>query len=342
MSTPYAISRLGAASQGRAAFQGGARSGHGPASRSVSRGRFILSRLLPVLLVAAVLLVSGTTATAEEKAGAADKAAPPAQVSDDVAKEALEQFKTAFKAKGRKGDEKIFYQDKALDELSKVQHRTVLEALFKASRHRTPEVRTSAVLYMGRQLATPGYAGSLVVKAMDKHRKDEVVVMAGLEALTKLQYRPDPDLFLKLLKHKEYSVQKHVLLAIGDLKDMRLLDDVFKMLKDIKASQGDSWDGVSVSVDTGTSGDGDQRAAERIGRGLLAKNKGKAKRGKASRDIRPLIEKALKALTGEEFPKAEDYKTWRKENDKKIEAEKAAIAAAADAQQDEAKRKGRP
>ncbi len=243
----------------------------------------------------------------------------PPIASDEAAAEAISVFKEEFKAKGLKGDEKLAQQDWAMRQLAVVQHRSVADVLFKQTKNRSPDLRTAAVIYLGKQRALPGYAGERVLKAMEKQSKDSTLVMAGVNAIVALEYQAASEKLKELTSHKDYSVKKHAFLAIGELRDMRLVEDIFKLLKAIKLEKGVKWDGVSVTVDTGTAGDGDQREAERLGREQMAKNKRKGKRAaRNQRDIVPIVEEVLKLLTGEEFATAKMAQDWIKANDPEI------------------------
>ncbi len=270
------------------------------------------------LLVA--LLVLGAAPLLAEEAPAAPA---PAVDTEEVAAEALTTFKTEYKAKGLRGDEKIAQRVFAIRQLAGVQHADVIAQLRKLARmggDGNRDVRTAAVQYLGMQKALPGKAGATVVEAMKRNTNDGVLLISGLQALQDLQYQAASELLRTLMKHKDYSVQKATMLAIGTLSDMRLLKEVYELLKEIKKAKGESWDGVSVSVDTGASGTTDQDAAEALGQAQMAKNKRKGRRGgRSQRDMGPVVEEVLKKLTGEVFEKEKDAREWMKANADTVE-----------------------
>jgi len=284
-------------------------------------------RLYPIVLAALVLaalglpLLSTAPATGEE-AGAAEKPEPiPALASDEEAVEALKVFKKDFKARGKKGDEKVAEQDWAMRQLAKVQHRKVVDALAKETRNRNIDVRTAAVLQLGRLRALPGYAGAAVVKAMEKNSKDSTFQMAGLESVGSLGYLGATEVLVRMLKHPEYAVQKNALVTMGTLKDPRFIEEIIKLMKALRLESGASWDGVSVTHDTGTAGDHDQKAAEAAGKAAEAKNKGKGKRAaRSQRDLGPVVLQTAKELTGEEFTGGIMARKWLAENRKQVDA----------------------
>ena len=233
-----------------------------------------------------------------------------------MAKEALAVFKDEYKAKGLRGDDKIAARVYAAKRLAAVQHPDIVKQLTKLARlggKGNADVRTAAVQYLGYQNALPGLAGKSVVAAMQKNDKDEVLLLNGLQSIQALGFHGASEYLGDLMKHPSYSVKKAAMKAIAELKDMRHVEVIFALLKEIKAAQGDSWDGVSVTVDTGTAGDGDQKAAEAKGKAQLAKNKAKAGRGgggRSQRDMGPVVEEVLKKLTGMEFKTSEDARKW--------------------------------
>ena len=289
------------------------------------------------------LVVGLSPAVAEEPADAPDaqEAKPaPKLATDAQAKAALESFKEAFKARGLKGDERLMQREFAMRALSKVQHRAVVDALAKVTKNRSPELRTAAVTHLGKQTLLPGYAGHQVLRAMGKWKKDDTFSMACLAAITSLKCLIADDVLRPLLAHKDYGLRKEALLTIGRLKDVRLLPEVFELAKALKIGSGSSWEGGEASVDTGTAGSGDQKAAEAKAKAEAKANKQAGRRGAgAQRDIGPVVLETLKLLTGEEFTDADMAKAWMDEQAASLAAQKEALAERAKAQTAELKKK---
>jgi hypothetical protein len=198
------------------------------------------------------------------------------------------------------------------------------------------DVRTAAVQYLGMQTRLVGYAGSYVVAAIERNTNDEVLIIAGLQSLQDLNYQAASKLLEELMKHPSYSVQKSAMFA--GLKDMRLVDEVFELLRKIKLAKGESWDGVSVNYDTGASGTHDQEMAEKIGREQQAKNERKGRGGaRSQRDLSPVVEEVLKELTGEVFESEKAGREWFKTNEKPIAEAQAALDALGAQQLEDAK-----
>ena len=303
-----------------------------------------MSRSLPWLLTLSLLAlfaVPFALAPAVGKEAEEQKPDPiPPLADDDEAAEALKVFKKDFKARGKKGDEKLAEQDWAMRELTKVQHRKVVDALAKVARNKNPDLRTAAVLQLGRQRALPGYAGQAIVKVMEKNKKDTTFLMAGLESIGELRYLGSPELLVELLKHHDYAVQKNALVTMGALKDPRFIEEIIKLMKALKLEKGVKWDGVSVTHDTGTAGDGDQKAAEAAGKAQEAKNKKKGKRAaKSQRDLGPVVLEVAKELTGQEFNGSIMARKWMDENKAEVDKSIAEIKKLADEQIAAAKKK---
>ena len=152
-----------------------------------------------------------------------------------------------------------------------------------------------------------------------------------------LSYRAQVPLFQKLLRHKDDTVRKVVILTIGDMKDLRMLEDILKLAKELKIDKGWKEDGHEVRYDSGAAGDHDQKMAEKK---YKDKYGGKARKarsaGRAMRDLRPILLEALKRLTGQEFFGREDAEEWAKENAEDIEAARKALDAEAKAQRKQA------
>ncbi len=297
-------------------------------------------------------------ATAEEAPDAAPEAAAPLALaatlerppvaSDEDAEAALARFKDEYKARGLRGEEKLSQRDFALSNLAVVQHPDVVKALAKVSKASDSTLRLLGVIYLGEQTALPGLAGPPILRAMKRGQKDPTMLMSGLQSLANLRYLGATDTVAALMEHKDFAVKKSALTAAGRIGDMRLWREVLKYagvvvraLGDIEEDDGTkggsqdeviveegwSYEGVEVTYDTGTSGDGDQKMAEKIGKAKLAANKAAAGGGRgpggggggarggggAARDPKELLPAALDALfrlTGERFADSREVAGW--------------------------------
>ncbi|MDA1195401.1 MAG: HEAT repeat domain-containing protein [Planctomycetota bacterium] len=284
---------------------------------------------------------------------AAEDDAGPVLASDEEAAAALEKFQQEYKATGLSGDDKLMQRDFALRIINKLHHPEIVKAIGKVSKSSDEDLRLIAVIYLGDQTLLPHQAADYVTAAMNRHKKDVLMQMTGLQSLGTLKYLGATNDVRALLKHKHFVVRKAAIDAIGDIGDTRMLSDVLGVLgvkldsdsgkePDKKdggketTEEGSSWDGVEVHYDTGTSGDGDQKMAEKIGKEQLAKNKaaagggaggngggggsvgvgGSAGRGGTARsteELIPAILRTLKKLTGEEFKNPAAIRSWLRE-----------------------------
>lgn len=291
----------------------------------------------------------------------------PEQASDEDAQAALLAFEEAWKAKGLKGDDRLMERDRALGLLAKVHHPLVVLALGEVAKTGDDDLRPVALVYLGLQKGTPGLAGEMVLAALKKHGKDVVMVLSGLQSLGQLKYLGGDDTLKDLLKTEDYTIKKCAITTVGQVGDMRLMDDLLKILgvdpkgappgkgEDDKkggkevVEEGYSYEGAEASVDTGTSGDGDQKAAEAKAKEQIARNKAAAGKGgggggaggagdggggggrggsaRSKEELKPYILKALKQLTGETFMGSKELREWLRGNGPKIaDGKKAAEA----------------
>lgn len=292
--------------------------------------------------------------------------APPAAkfASDADAEAAVAKFREDWKAPGLKGDDKLMQRDFALAQLSRVAHPLVVLELGEAARTADDDLRPIAVAYLGLQKGSPALSGEQILAAMKKHAKDDVLVISGVQALGQLRYLGADDQLKALLKTEDYALKKAVIIAVGQLGDMRLMDELLKLLgvdpnekapdggKDDPKSggkevvdEGYSYEGAEATVDTGTAGDGDQKAAEAKVKDQIARNKAAAGGGKgggggggagsgvggtggrggsarSKEELKPYILKALKALTGETFMSSKELRVWLSKSGPQIAAKK--------------------
>jgi hypothetical protein len=205
--------------------------------------------------------------------------------------------------------------------LAAVQHPLVTDRLERLTKDRDPDVRALATMYLGDQKKLAGYAGKSVLTVLARNATDALMIMYCADAVQSLDFRGAVTELRALLAHKDEAVRKHALTVIGEMKEVRMIDDVLQLMIDLKIDKGMKWEGGEVTVDTGAAGDADQKAAEAA---YKEKYGNKAARGKAGgrkmRDMKPLLLEAMKNLTGQEFATAAQAKEW-------IEAHKADITA---------------
>jgi hypothetical protein len=292
-----------------------------------------MRRIGLVLCAAVGLAVVGRAGAEEAKPAAeAEKKPRPPLASDEEAKAALERFKASFK--GNDVDRKAA----ALFAVAKVQHPDVVAELGKHLAHRSLDLRTVAAMAMADQRALPGLAGPRLVTAMAANSGDAVFVMTAVDGIEALEYRGAVTALVDLLKHRNHAVKKHALMALAGLREMRAMDALLALLKDVKIDEGYSWEGGEVNVDTGAAGDADQRAAESEYAARYGGNEGRGRAGGARvRDIGEALLLALKELTGQQFSKSAQIREWAEKNATSIAETQAALSKEQAAQEAEAK-----
>jgi hypothetical protein len=244
----------------------------------------------------------GMDPAAPAPAAPAPAASPtPTVASDEQAAAALATFKEAWKAKGLKGDEKVSQRDWALDELSNLQHPLIAAELGDVARGGDGDLRLIAVIYLAKQKALPGVAGEQVLQALAKNEKDVAFVLSGLQTLGKLRYLGGDESLKDLLKHQDWAIRKYAITAVGQVGDMRLVEELLKILGvDLKnapppapaagqedkggkevVEEGYSWDGASAVVDHGHADNTQENAeAKAKAEAEIARNKAEAQGSK--------------------------------------------------------------
>ena len=286
-----------------------------------------LAASLAALLVALLVALSAVAPSAraeEPKAAPTAKPVPPLAGTVD-AKAAIAKFKAEFKGKdvAKKAD--------AVDTLGDVNHPFVVDELIKVTKHKDPELRAAAFQNLERQRAIPDVAGRAVLSGVDVKSKDVAALTSAIDTVEVLRHRGALPVLLTLCRHDDHAVVRAALDALGDLQDVRALDAVLELLKELKVEEGVKWDGASASVDTGAAGNGDQQAAEAAARAAGAAN---ARKGKSAarrmRSAGEIVYMVLKDLTGEAFGSGKEARAW-------VEKHKDALAAKKKALDDEQK-----
>lgn len=184
--------------------------------------------------------------------------------------------------------------------------RQMMAADVLAEFRKTPEARQAAAEQLLAALDRDGY---------EFPAKDSIINSLGL-----LEYRPAVDPLLAFMKkHKDPWLLLAVVRAFGRIGDRKVLPVLLAMWDE--KGQGYGWDGVSVTVDTGTAGDADQRAAEAQGQaqsGMMGK-------GRASSLYKVFIQELMRTvqkLTGDkDIDEADKLYDWMVAHRVELEAE---------------------
>lgn len=244
----------------------------------------------------------------------------PKVVSNDEAKAAIAKFKEQFKGKD------VALKADVIDSLAKVQHPDVIAELARLLGQKNAELRAVAAQDLGGQKALPALAGSRLAASIEPNWTDWSHLADVVDSMKALGWRGSLPFLLKMLKHPNQAVARWAIDAIGDMKDVRALDPILDLMKELKIEEGASWDGVEVHVDTGTAGDADQKAAEAQGQAALAARAAKGKSaGRKSRSIGEIVYLVLKDLTGEQLVSAKAVRAWAEKHKPELDAKKKAL-----------------
>ena len=215
---------------------------------------------------------------------------------DDAAKAAIERFERDFKAvdQGKRMN--------AVNALSMTKNDLVTKKLGVLLSHPDPEVRMAAAACLDGQYQNPTLAGEILRKDLGSKREDNGDVLIGiLLTIGRINY-PDaiPEMGELTKNCGDVWVKIEALKSFGKMKDRRALIPILELW--LVNPQGFSWGGGGeVKVDTGASGDADQKAAEAQYR---AQNPNSGHRGAPPVMLKTYIQniaEAVEKITGEKL-----------------------------------------
>jgi hypothetical protein len=211
----------------------------------------------------------------------------------------------------------IDYKLDALIRLSKCIHKDVAKLLLTAAL-KDPDVfvRAEAVKGLGNQTLYPGMIGRKLAPLIEKDDLDPKILTETLITLRRLDYRRPWEEIIDLMAHDDDDVVVQVFRTIGAWKELRACLEM-QGFWDAYPTEG-SWSTGSVSVDTGTSGSGDQRAAKAK---WHAKYGGRRKQRARPKCVKALKE-AIQEMTGDPIEKPDEFRTWRSDHKMEIRAAK--------------------
>ena len=251
----------------------------------------------------------------------------PKPHEDKVVDEALKRFEGEFKSKD------IDRRMRILRWLGMHRHKLVLKRLKTiVIKEKDGEVQAVAAEGFQHQISEAKSAIKIVQAALEKFRKygsridpdtlelqarnnEEAQVLVNLiHSLAALRpYGPKPhknDGFKdlqKLIDHDNDDVAVAMFEYVEKVKEYRALPKILEWFHFYP--DGTSWAGASASVDTGTAGNKDQKAA---------KSKAVSKANSRRKKVRPAawaaMSKTVQALTGKEMKKPAELKDWMDEN----------------------------
>jgi len=256
-----------------------------------------------------LILALGSLAWAGDAEG---KAGP--KIDKATAKEAIKTFKKRYRQR------ELPLKQGAIFDLHDYDHPLVAKELRKLLRKREVQIAQVAALAMGGQKHDVEETGETLMKTWDRRDDDTPVLQSILSAWQELGYLDYWPKLEKTLKDERNQLVIGTMKLLGTNKDYRALPRLLEMYH-VAMPKRVKWKTGEVTVDTGTAGDADQKAAEaefnrRYGRGG-SKEKAKAKRKAKAHDERNFkhhLRRCVKAITGEGFDNAIDFEDWYLEN----------------------------
>jgi hypothetical protein len=244
--------------------------------------------------------------------------------SDEDVEKALERFEADFKSDDAGRRVRI------LQWLGMYRHKKVLKELRDVwLRDKDVELQAVAAEGLGNQVPVARDAARALLEGIEKYEeyatreeplaeRDEEVAQAlearalasALRSLGRLAHTTDKNgwkVVSGLIDHPSDEVCIAMLdycAAVREWRSLPVIHEWFSFYPD-----GYSWSGGSTAVDTGAAGDKDAKAAKSA---WHAKYGGRARRARPS--AHEAMRRTLKAITEQDFQKAEELKAWMREN----------------------------
>ena len=268
-------------------------------------------KLLHGFLILAAAAPAALAQDAPRDAGDPPKApAPvPAPVKDDrpvsgdeAAKAAIERFDRDFASRdeGKRMN--------AIASLGMTKNDLVAKKIGTLLGHADLEVRQAAALVLEGQYQNRALAGELLRKALMRENEAEVLINLAL-AIGRVPH-PDaiPDMGEVMKKADNAFVKIEILKAFGKMKDTRALLPILDLW--LVNPHGYSWDGGEVKVDTGASGDTDQKEAEKQYKEKYGNQQHKGAPPTMLKTFIQAIAEAVEKITGEKLTGPTQLMEW--------------------------------
>ncbi|MCU0727447.1 MAG: HEAT repeat domain-containing protein [Planctomycetes bacterium] len=263
------------------------------------------------VLILGALAILAAPALSEDDGGA--EAARLAAL-ERQAKVSIEIFRKNFKGDtGRKAT--------ALLDLARVRHDSVVDEFGKrALRDPDPEVRMAAAQLMADFDFNAALAGKYLRDNLSANEEFPQVQKSIVRSIGKLRYAEAVEELkeaAKRLNEEPYrDVTVEVVRAFGAIGDPKCLPFLLWMAE--YGGHALKWSTGEVSVDTGASGDVDQRAAEAAWQAKYGHVKPKRPPAPIIRMYMQELETVVKKLTGQTFTSATEFRKWLEANAKSL------------------------
>ncbi len=248
----------------------------------------------------------------DKKDEADEKKEPEVTLTDREAKAEVDKILKAIKTYKREEFPvlEIHYKKQQMQELGKLVHPYTakkLRDLFLKEKH--PELRGLAAETLGKMGFERQKNTAFFLNVLDRYKGDDELFIAG--CLRGIGYLGLPQAYEEVPRYYSHSSDKVFMAAVFAAGELGNKDAIRTLIEMYHMNAGTK--GVSVRVDTNTAGSGDQMAAQRAGKSMQKKKR------KNRQSAMAATRKALKKLTGEDFPTAEDADTWFAANKEKLD-----------------------
>jgi hypothetical protein len=200
---------------------------------------------------------------------------------------------------------------RAVLRLAELPHPKTFEALQKLqSGPYEDDVRAAAAFSIGHMKFAREAAAKFLVRRIDKDWDHPEVLVGIARGLGELQLVPDREEMHRFFRHPSDEVYVSMIVCLAQIKDVPSLPRLHQIFSQFGKMSTQS---VSVRVDTGTAGSGDQRAAEARGRAMQQQARPERRKGAIE-----AVTRAVKDITGIHFEYADKFHEWLKANEKKL------------------------
>jgi HEAT repeat protein len=261
-------------------------------------------RRTTIAWLALLALLAGTAWGADD-----DEAA---KAAEKRAKDAIKRHRDGLRSRNESK------RCNTLLELSRTEHPLVVDEMAKVLRKdRSVEVRQACAMALGMMKGVADEAGAALRAELVERNEDfpKLLIAIG-DSIGKLGYKGAHDGLLWMLDHQDQWVVVSAIRAIALVGDMKALPKLYDMAE--YQGQTFSWSTGEVVVDTGASGDVDQRAAEAAWKAkyghVRPKKAGPTVVKLYMRHLRETVEK----LTGQKFKDLAEFKAWLEEHAEEV------------------------
>ncbi|MHC4470664.1 MAG: HEAT repeat domain-containing protein [Planctomycetota bacterium] len=273
-----------------------------------------MRKLLFIVLALSILGLAAHAGDEPQKDPDAEKAQKEAEAKKKKEEALARQAKAAIAIfRKQVKHKKKTMRMKAILELGMLKHDLVIDELGKKVMvHKDTDARDLAAQMLGEMKQNPKRAGEYLKKHLMKNEKFPGVQISIIRSIGKLGYMDALEELKDACKHlnetKYEWVTVEVVRTFGVLKDNRTLP--FLLWLSEYGGKWLRWATGEVTVDTGTAGDADQRAAEAEWRKRYGHIGPSGPQAPVIRRYMEELANTVEKLTGQRFKNATKFRAW--------------------------------